>query len=301
LQLKRKFGIKFFFDMRGFWADEKKDGGHWNVSNPIFRQVYSYYKRKEGEYLQNADYIISLTEAGKKEMLTWQNYNPKVPIVIIPCCADMQLFSLTDGEQKRKGRELLQIGKDKLVLSYLGSLGTWYMLDEMLKLFQKVKEVYANAFFLFVTPSPPCMILNKLAAYGLSESDMKIIEAGRQEVPLFIKASDINISFIKAVYSKLSSSPTKLGEVLSMGIPVISNSGVGDVEKIVTEINGGFIFHAFSDEEYKKLIDNIPSLLRKNPQQIRDKAMAIYNLSTGIELYLQTYKSLFVKEELKAS
>src|SRR5215471_408324 len=26
LQLKKKFGIKFFFDMRGFWADEKKDG-----------------------------------------------------------------------------------------------------------------------------------------------------------------------------------------------------------------------------------------------------------------------------------
>src|SRR5689334_10942916 len=27
LLLKRRKGTKFFFDMRGFWADEKKDGG----------------------------------------------------------------------------------------------------------------------------------------------------------------------------------------------------------------------------------------------------------------------------------
>ncbi len=26
LSLKEKFGVKFLFDMRGFWADEKADG-----------------------------------------------------------------------------------------------------------------------------------------------------------------------------------------------------------------------------------------------------------------------------------
>ena len=66
LALKRKFGIRFFFDMRGFWADEKRDGGSWKDGHPIFSRVYKYYKRKEAEYLQNADHIISLTEAGKK-------------------------------------------------------------------------------------------------------------------------------------------------------------------------------------------------------------------------------------------
>jgi glycosyltransferase involved in cell wall biosynthesis len=293
LQMKRRFGIKFFFDMRGFWPDEKKDGGHWKMSNPIFRQVYSYYKKKEGEYLQNADYIISLTEAGKKEMLTWRHYNATVPIDIIPCCADMQLFSLTDEEQKRKGRKVLGIASEKLVLSYLGSLGTWYMLDEMLKLFQKVKKVYSGAYFLFVTPSNPRMILDKLSAYGLKQSDIKIVEARRHEVPIFIKASDINISFIKPVYSKLSSSPTKLGEVLSMGIPVISNNGVGDVEKIIRQVNGGYIFQDFTEQEYKELIDVLPSILSKDPGQIRCEAETIYNLSKGVESYIKAYNSIF--------
>src|SRR5205085_6955879 len=77
LHLKNKFGIKFFFDMRGFWADEKKDGT-WNVDHPVFSRVYKYYKKREAQYLQHADYIISLTEAGRKEMMTWAAYNAGV-------------------------------------------------------------------------------------------------------------------------------------------------------------------------------------------------------------------------------
>jgi hypothetical protein len=33
---KKKFGTRFIFDMRGFWADERVDGGLWKLSNPIF-------------------------------------------------------------------------------------------------------------------------------------------------------------------------------------------------------------------------------------------------------------------------
>ena len=53
--------------MRGFWADEKKDGGHWKADHPVLSRVYKYYKGKEKQYLQNADCIISLTEAGRKD------------------------------------------------------------------------------------------------------------------------------------------------------------------------------------------------------------------------------------------
>ena len=31
LHLKKTFGIKFIFDMRGYWADERVDGKIWNV------------------------------------------------------------------------------------------------------------------------------------------------------------------------------------------------------------------------------------------------------------------------------
>ena len=47
--MKKKFGTKFLFDMRGFWADERVDGGLWNRGNPLFNIIYKYFKKKEKE------------------------------------------------------------------------------------------------------------------------------------------------------------------------------------------------------------------------------------------------------------
>lgn len=292
LHLKKKYGVKFFFDMRGFWADEKKDGGSWNMDHPVYKRVYHYYKERERQYLQNADCIISLTEAGKKEMLTWDAYNIKVPLEVIPCCADMDHFSLTDEDQKIKSKAALGFSKSNLVISYLGSVGTWYMLDEMLILFKQLKRVYNDAKFLIVTHTEPKIIENKITELALNRDDILITQATRMQVPLLIKASDINISFIKPVYSKISSSPTKLGEVLSMGIPVIVNSGVGDVKEIVEKTGSGYVINNFTNPEFDKAIAAIPFLVQKDPGAIRAAAKNIYDLHKGIELYLQAYRKV---------
>lgn len=293
LMMKKRFGIKFLFDMRGFWADEKKDGGSWDLRNPIFKKVYKYYKNKEAQYLEHADSIVSLTKAAKNEMSTWQIFRPKVPVTVIPCCADMQLFSLTDDAQKRMGREQLQLPQQALVLSYLGSVGTWYMLNEMLLFFKQLRAVYPNSVFLFVTPSPASLILKEAQALNINSQDLRVMEAARHEVPTFIKSSDLNISFIRPVYSKISSSPTKLGEVLSMGIPVICNSGIGDVEQIMEQANAGFVLTDFTASSFAKAIQAIPSLLAKEPFAIREGVKDIYSLSKGIEQYVSAYKDVF--------
>lgn len=291
LYLKKKFGLKFFFDMRGFWADEKKDGT-WNVKNPVFSRIYKYYKSKEAVYLKHADYIISLTEAGKKEMSTWSSFQKSVPVSVIPCCADMQHFSLTDKEEKKKAREFLALKNGALVLSYLGSVGTWYMLDEMLLFFKTVKKKFPDAKFLFITHTPRQMIDQRIAELDLDAKDFIITQASRKEVPGLIKASDINISFIKPVYSKISSSPTKLGEVLSMGIPVIVNSGVGDVEQTVKNTNAGYVLHHFEEADFEKAVQCIPELLQKSSAAIRQAAEPIYSLEKGIQLYLSCYRQV---------
>merc|ERR1712224_622268 len=62
LSFKRKKGVPFLFDMRGFWADERVDGGLWNLENPIFNLVYNYFKKKEINFFRESDHIISLTK-----------------------------------------------------------------------------------------------------------------------------------------------------------------------------------------------------------------------------------------------
>ncbi len=293
LRMKKRFGTRFFFDMRGFWADEKKDGGSWNQANPIFRRVYRYYKNKEQAYLQHADYVISLTEAGKREMMKWPYMRKDLPLQVIPCCADMNHFSLTSAGEKAEARRLLALPPESFVVSYLGSVGTWYMLDEMLQLFAEIKRSYPNARFLFLTHTDRSVIESRVQQMGLSADDFLIRQASRKEVPVLMKASDINISFIKAVYSKISSSPTKLGEVLSMGIPVIANSGVGDVQEIIEATRSGFVLDGFSPSELRQAVAAIPSLLQREPRAIREAAAAVYDLEQGIAKYAAAYQNVF--------
>ena len=63
LKMKQKFGVKMLFDMRGFWADEKVDNGQWNQQHILYRAIYRHYKKKEKQFLENADGIVSLTES----------------------------------------------------------------------------------------------------------------------------------------------------------------------------------------------------------------------------------------------
>ncbi len=292
LALKKKFGIRFLFDMRGFWADEKKDGLSWNQDKMIFRVVYRYYKKKEKQYLEHADGIISLTHAGKSEMMNW-DVKHLSEIEVIPCCADMDHFTLRSDHEKIKSRQKLNIPLDRLVVTYLGSLGAWYMLDEMLHLFSVVQKKYPASLFLFISHSDTKLITSRLPEFGIKKEDVKILEASRNEVPVFMKASDISVSFIKPVYSKMSSSPTKIGEILAMGIPVICNEGIGDITEILEDARVGATVKDFNAVEYEKVVVQIPSLLQLSPGDIREHAKKWFDLKKGVELYGNVYQKIF--------
>jgi len=290
MKLKRKYGVKYLFDMRGFWVDERVDGQLWNSKSAFYRQAYRKWKKKESDFIRNADHIVSLTQAAKKEITTWTSYD-NVPITVIPCSADMELFSLTNSTQKSEARKLLQIDQDAFVLSYLGSLGTWYLLDEMLFFFKAIKKKFTNAKFLILTPENPEKIYMKLKEMGLEKNNFVIRYAQRNDVPTLIKASDAGVSFIKPAYSKMASSPTKLGELLSMGIPVICND-IGDVEKIISMSDGGFVLKDFSTSSFEAAADFAVSLKNAHQQINRSSVEEYYSLQKAIDHYNQIYKNL---------
>ncbi len=91
LFMKKKFSLPFIFDMRGFWADERVDGALWNLKKPLYKRVYQYFKKKEKQFLEHSDAVISLTHEGKREIESWGIFH--APITVIPCCVDTVLFN----------------------------------------------------------------------------------------------------------------------------------------------------------------------------------------------------------------
>jgi glycosyltransferase involved in cell wall biosynthesis len=252
LKLKKRYGTKFIFDMRGFWADERVDGGIWKLNNILHSRIYKFFKKKEIEFLLNSDKTICLTTQAMDEIRSWQQLNgKKIPIQVIPCCADLQLFNLKNinKAEKEKLKQKLQINETDFIISYLGSIGTWYMLDEMLDFFKRLLDKKTNSKFLFITQDDKSLILQKAKEKQISREKIIIHSANRNEVPIYISLSDISIFFIKPLYSKKASSPTKMGEIMALGVPIITNKGIGDDDQIIGESGAGMLIEKFTNEE----------------------------------------------------
>ena len=288
---KKKFGTQFIFDMRGFWADERLDGGLWKLSNPIFKRIYSFFKKKEKQFLLEADAVVSLTHNAASEIHSWQGFQ-NVPITVIPCCADLDLFVRPEETHIQNLKNELQIPADAFVLTYLGSLGTWYMLSEMLEFFKTITQTKPNAYFLFLTADEPSMVFDEAENMGIPKTKIRVKKAARKEVPLWASVGNASLFFIRPLFSKKASSPTKMGELMSLGMPLICNNQVGDVEQILHDGGNGIIVDEFSESAYKKAISELDEVLALNPQNSIDCAYKYYSLKNGIEAYLNIYKRL---------
>lgn len=292
LKAKQKFGTHFIFDMRGFWADERTEGGIWNKFNPIGAYLYSYFKKKEKEMLVKSDAIICLTHKAKSIILNWNLAIKDSKISVIPCCADLSHFS----KENIKTEQLTQLQnrypklKNKFVLSYVGSLGTWYMAEEMLEFF-KILTQNTKAVFLIITKDDPSIIHQEAKKKGIDLENIIITPASRAEMPYYIKLSDASLFFIKPSFSKLASSPTKMGELLSMEVPVITNTGVGDVDSIINETNCGISIPSFNSTEYQRAVLDLlknHNFYKKNTMMAANQ---FFSLKDGIEQYTKVYNS----------
>jgi glycosyltransferase involved in cell wall biosynthesis len=296
LSMKKKFGTKFIFDMRGFWADERIDGGLWDLKNPIFKTVYTFFKRKEIQYFKNADYTISLTQNGKEEIESWPIFKNEIPkIQIIPCCVDLDLFNpeTIDEVKKRDLKSKLKLNEKDYVIGYVGSIGTWYMLSEMLDYFKVLKTTNSHAKFLFVTGEKPENIFKSVFQKGLSEEDVIVTSCLHKDVPLNISIFDTSIFFIRPTYSKKASSPTKQGEIMAMGIPLVCNFGVGDTDGIVEKYKAGKVIKEFNDTNY---LASIQSPSEIDTALMINGANEFYSLTKGVEKYLFVYKEIYGKK-----
>lgn len=294
LKMKQKYQSKFIFDMRGFWADERVDGKIWDLKNPLINQVYKYFKRKEISFFENADFTISLTHNAKARILDFKNIkNQPIDIEVIPCCVDIERFdpkNISETE-KTKLREELGIKPDDFVLTYLGSIGTWYMLEEMLDFYKTLLLKKPNSKFLIVTSENKDYILSEAQKRDLNISSIIIIKAEYPEVPLYLSLSNYSLFFILPVFSKSASSPIKQGEIMSMGIPIICNTGVGDTDFILNKYNCGILVDEFNTNGYEKAIKEIDTK-HFDSEKIRLAAKEFYALENGIVNYEKTYQKI---------
>jgi hypothetical protein len=297
LHLKKKYGVKFLFDMRGFWADEKAESGHWDQGKWFYRKLYHRYKKLEKEFVSMADHIISLTEAGKKELgrlydgiLKDKKESINNKCTVIPCCADLSHFDFSKytSDESEKFKISLGIPKGVAVLNYSGSLGDWYMLDEMLQFFKAFRQQYAGAVFLVLTREVE-RLKEAIQKNKVDPGTVIIGFSSYEQLPLYLSVSDYSLFFIKPIYSKTASSPTKHAELMGMGIPVFCND-IGDTGFFLRNYPLGELV----DVEKKDFEPALERMSRRtvNKQDIRQTALTYFDVPVGVKRYMAVYTSI---------
>lgn len=290
LKLKSRYGTPFIFDMRGFWADERIDGNIWSKKNPITLFLYRRFKLREKQLLQQSDVIVSLTHKAKSMILSWKLGIGSDKIHVIPCCADLGHFSVQgiDAQKATAMASELPLLKNKFVLSYIGSLGTWYMIDEMMAFYRELLKK-TDAAFVIVTKDDEQVVFEAARKAGVDPGSIVVRSAYRAEVPYYIYLSQASVFFIRPSFSKNASSPTKMGELLSMGVPIITNRGVGDVDAIVEAERCGVLVNDFDAASYTRTIDSLLAGIDAYRQHTVPTAQKYFSLHDGIQKYSVIY------------
>ena len=294
LWMKKTMGVKFLNDIREFYADSRVEGGMWNIKNQVYKSIYNFFAKKESEAVTQSDGIVCLTYAAEKIIKGWPEYKPAIPLEVIPCSADLELFDPEKIDEKEKAalKSELGITENDFVISYLGSIGGWYLAAEMLQFCKLLNNRVPAAKFLFISPHRHDEIRAIAAQYQIPADRVAVKKASRLQVPALLSLSSYSIFFIKSCYSKQSSSPTKHGEIMAMGIPVITNSGVGDVAAIVQTCKSGIVINEFTDEGLETAVNEVINNINYDAVAIRKGATEFYALENAIEKYCRIYRSI---------
>ncbi|NNC95599.1 MAG: glycosyltransferase [Chitinophagales bacterium] len=289
--LKSKYNCKFIFDIRGFFADERVDGDIWKLENPVYNAVYNFFKKKEAIWFNEADYTVSLTYNAAKHI---RKSYPAANISVIPCCVNTADFNYLEFPPNLKSniRNSLGLSEDAFVLMYHGSIGTWYLLQEMMGFFKIVKSKIPNSKFFFLSKEEVGYIHEEAMSQGLDIEDIIVKSVPFDSVPKYLSIADASVFFIKPVFSKQASSPTKLAELLSMGIPVFTNSGVGDVDSIIEESGFGYLIKKFEESHYNQAVEKFLGSKRFDKENMHRYTVENFDSSIGADRYREIYKAL---------
>ena len=285
-------GAKFIFDIRGFWADERVDGKLWDLNNPLFKIIYSHFKKKESKAYQSADYVITLTENAKNHLAKTYGLNSNI-ISVVPCTVDLNHFKSND-QLNAKSKELkkeLGLLDNSPIICYSGSLGTRYMIDEMLSCFKTISKKIEQAAFLVITHSDSTELKIKIEQLDLKDK-VVLTSTTYSEIPAYLLVADIALYFIFAGNSGKAVSPTKQAEFLSLGIPIITNSGIGDTEDIINKNKVGVVIDSFNATSFNSVTNQISGLMNLTKGEMTNIAQQKFDLNEGISTYETVYKKL---------
>jgi glycosyltransferase involved in cell wall biosynthesis len=284
-------GCRLLFDIRGLLGEEYVDAGRWRRGDLPYRLA----RWIERAAIQRADGIVVLTERVRSHLF---GREARRTTVVIPCCADLERLQSGSARSEQLRERLGLTGRSVMV--YVGKLTAPYMDREMVEFFSVARRSDPRLAFLILTQAPPDSMLTELARAGIPESDYRITRSEPAALGDHLALADFAICFCRPSFARIASSPTKIGEYLGAGLPVVSGPGIGDVDGILDGRRVGAVVESFGQQSYERCASEVRKLASDPATRTRCREVAVESFSlqdVGVPAYDRLYREVAAMKE----
>jgi glycosyltransferase involved in cell wall biosynthesis len=281
---------RIVFDLRGLMAEEYVEGRVWRPDTPLVRFV----KWVERRGLQVADQVVVLTERLRERLVAERRVSAE-RIEVIPCCTDLCLYpSVPEWVCPPTAPG------SRLELVYAGSVTGLYQLDEMARFFVALRHEVPHSIFRILTNGSTDATSELLARGEVPPATVSVQSVSSRDVPSILAQSHVGISFRMSTASQIAASPTKIGEYLAAGLPVISNAGIGDMDRILNEDRVGVVVDEYSTAGFARAVKSLAGMLAEPGLRARCRASARSRFGLA-EVGSVRYRRLYARLEAASS
>jgi glycosyltransferase involved in cell wall biosynthesis len=217
----------FFNDADSPLSAEYVDAGVWPAGGWLPRIT----QRLEEAMIRRADAVGVLTTHRRQEVAGLAGG----AVDVLPCAVDTNHFR-RDPARRKAVRQAL--GLRGTVFAYVGKAGGWYWTESMFAFLTAARQLLPEISLLVLTPDDPRVFSRQADRAGVA-AVARFVD--RHEMPAYLSAADVGLSFIASVPSKASSSPVKNGEYLACGLPVVTTPGIGDYSDLIARERVGLV------------------------------------------------------------
>lgn len=258
------------WDVRSLWADQKV-----MIQNGLLnRSLYGMYRKLESVAANKSDGMSTLTSAVVPIL---EQRHKRLPLLrtVVPTAVDLNRFKFNPTMPQ----------KTKALFS--GSYNEYYDLD-LSRLFMSEFRKHYDIEIHWARPAES----NKSQ---INVGENEVFQSSQIEMATLIPNYNFGVSVCKMGDSPslTAAMPTKIGEFLACGRPIVVNKGLGDMDQFIEEFNVGVILDGTSTNLMESAT-KLATLLSdsETPHRCRALAEKYFSMDEGTIKYLDLYSKI---------
>lgn len=276
-----KVKINYLYDYRSFAVGEHIDTN--NIKENGF--LHKLFTKIDKAMVKNSKGIVLLEVYAKRLLCEIYNFDLKT-FEIIRTSTSIKNYPKKEKKNFNNEKEILFVS--------LGGARFPYRSDIILKTIKSLIDNGINCRIDFINQYDHQIIKKHAENIKFPKEKIKIYSLDNELIPNALGKFDYGCVFYEKSKWRTVCSPTKLGEFLSAGLPIIALDGIKIIDKL--EKNYDFIFTIKSDVEINLQIKEIIKFisLSHDNNQCQKLALKKFDIQIANKKYERIYKKLFV-------